>query len=357
MEPDIIESGSGYPRFRPRLPHPSRRVIAVTAVAAVAVAVAICLTVRLRPEPAGYPIPVAAGQGVQALAVSGNYLYAATDYGGDAPYALAVYDRATGRRIRQLSVPGMPAALRVGPGGGVWLSFSAGVWLLSPDLSRRSASGQMGPPDLLPTGPDTALLGTQNGLTLLTMPAPGAAGRPRARQPPGTLINVQGTVGELASVDGSIVAEVTIGDGLNSYFVIAGEPGVSYGGTAYHEAGFILAEDNGLWVTLNPYGPGPLVRLDARLDPVTPPAVSGDAELAQSMLIWSDGDTIWDATAAGLVCFTYRDGRLGPVGTVRLPGHPAALAAAGGTVYVSLADGAIDVTTSLTSHRIPAACR
>jgi hypothetical protein len=134
---DIIESGpAASALFRRRLADWARRQprsrsivagLTAAALAAVATLAAYLATAGPGPRPAAhrpFPIAVDGGQGVQALAAAGPYLYLATDYGGSPPYALAAYDRTTGQRIRQLAVPAMPVALRAGPGGNVWLTFS-----------------------------------------------------------------------------------------------------------------------------------------------------------------------------------------------------------------------------------------
>jgi hypothetical protein len=314
-------------------------------------------------------IPVPYGAGVQALATAGPYLYLATDYAGAAPYALTAFNRVSGRLVRQVGVPSMPAALRTGPGGSVWLTFSpdqgggpAGIWLLNADLTRRSAYDKLGPPDLLPTSPDTALLATQYGLTMLRMPPPGAPGHATARADPAAAISGRLAVDALTPIGGRVAAQVTNGYGLHSQVVIAGQPGRSYGGSPDRQVGYLTAEDNGLWATTFPNATpnrGPLIRLSPLLRVITPPGVQTNPIFGQSEQVWSRGSTTWVATASAghpLVCFTYR-GRMGAIATVPVPGQPIARATAGNTVYVSLATSVADITSDVFGYAIPAGCR
>ena len=164
-------------------------------------------------------VRIPAGAGVEALAIAGRNLYVATDYAGNPPYALSAYDRTTGTLIGRVRVPAMPAALHTGPGGSVWLSFYADqgggpseTWLLNADLSRRSSYG-LGPFDLLPTGPRTALLATQYRLTELHMPRPGTAGHAVTRADPSGAIDGRFAVVSLAAIDGRVAARVIDGAG------------------------------------------------------------------------------------------------------------------------------------------------
>ena len=313
-------------------------------------------------------VRVPAGAGVQALAIAGRNLYVTTDYAGNPPYALSAYDRVTGTLIGRVRVPAMPAALHTGPGGSVWLSFypdqndgPSATWLLNADLSRHSTYGgaQF---DLLPTGPRKALLATQYGLTELRMPPPGTARRAVARADPSEKIDGRFAVVGLTAIGGRVAARVTDGAGRYSHLVIAGRPQVRYGGGTSTLVDDTTAEDGGIWATTSSdVGPdyGPLVRLGPSLQVITPRAVSANPILSRSEQVWSHGSTVWVATAAArhrLVCFSYR-GRAGPLATMRVPGQPAVLAAAGDTVYVSFSTGVADATSDIRAYPVPAGCR
>jgi hypothetical protein len=323
-------------------------------------------------RPAARPrltVPVPYGAGVQALAAAGPYLYLATDNAGDPPYALTAYDRLTGRLIRRVSIPAMPEALRTGPGGSVWLTFSPdqgggplGIWLLSPDLGRHSALYRYGPPDIAPTGSDTAVAATSPGLTIVRMPPPGTRGHATAYPDGAGAIGRKWAVSALTAVNGRIAAQVTNGYGMHSHLVIAGDPRLSYGGAASQQVGFITAQDNGLWATTSSDSApnvGPLIRLSPALRPITPAGVRTNPIFRRSEQVWSHGDAVWVASASPghhLVCFTYR-GRMGPVATIGLHGQPSALAIAGNTVYVSLASAVVGITSDVFGYTVPASCR
>jgi hypothetical protein len=262
----------------------------------------------------------------------------------------------------------MPAALRVGPGRSVWLSFypdqnggPSGTWLLSADLSRRSSAG-LGLTDILPTSPDTALLPTQFGLTSLTMPPPGAPGHATMHADPAAKISGQWAVNLLTPIAGRVAAQVTSDCGCHSHLVIAGQPHLTFGGSSQQQVQSVAAEDNTLWVTTATNGNpsvGQLVRLSASLRVITPRAVQTSPIFGQSEQVWSDGHTVWVATAAAghpLVCFTYRGG-MGNISTIPLRGQPAALTATGDTVYLTLAAGVAGVTSDIFAYSIPEGCR
>jgi hypothetical protein len=314
-------------------------------------------------------IPVPYGAGVEALAAAGPYLYLATDHAGNPPYVLAAYDRLTGRLIRRVSVPAMPEALRTGPGGSVWLTFSPdqgggppGIWLLSPDLGRHSALFRYGPPDIVPTGSDTAVAATSPGLTIVRMPPPGMRGHATAYPDGAGAIGRKWAVSALAAVNGRMAAQVTDGYGMHSHLVIAGDPRLSYGGAASQQVGFITAQDNGLWATTSSDSApnvGPLIRLSPALRLITPAGVRTNPIFRRSEQVWSHGDAVWVGSASPghhLVCFTYR-GRMGPVATIGLHGQPSALAIAGNTVYVSLASAVVGITSDVFGYTVPASCR
>jgi hypothetical protein len=313
-------------------------------------------------------VRIPAGAGVQGLAITGRNLYVATDYAGNPPYALSAYDRATGVLIGRVGVPAMPAALHTGPGGSVWLAFypdqndgPAATWLLNADLSRHSSYGgaQF---DLLPTGRDTALLASQYRLTELSMPSPGSAAHPVTRPDPSGAINGRFAVVGLTAIDGRVAARVIDGAGRFSHLVIAGQPQVSFGGGNSSLVGSVTAEDRGIWATTSSGGNqsvGPLVRLSPSLRVITPRAVRASPVFRRSEQVWSHGSTVWVTSAAAghqLVCFSYRN-RMGPVSTIRVPGQPAALAAAGNTIYVSFTSGVVGATSDILAYPVPAVCR
>jgi hypothetical protein len=383
---DLAPPGDLSDRVR-RAVRRSRRTAAVVAgltaaaVAAAAVYVADADTTARRPAAnshhvpptparAWLTIPVPGGAGVQALAAAGPYLYAATDYAGDPPYALAAYDRLTGRLIRRVSIPAMPEALRTGPGGSVWLTFSPdqgggplGIWLLSPDLGQHSALYRYGPSDVVPTGPDTAVAATWPGLSIVRMPPPGTRGHATAYPDRAVAIGRKWVANTLAAAGGRIAAQVTNGYGLHSHLVIAGAPQLSYGGAARRQVGFIAGQAGGLWATTSTGSTtpntGPLIGLSPALRPITPAAVRASPIFRRSEQVWAHGDTVWVASASPghhLVCFAYR-GRMGPVATIGIHGQPAALASAGTTVYVSLATAVVGVTADILGYTVPATCR
>ncbi len=313
-------------------------------------------------------VRIPAGAGVDALAVAGRYLYAATDYAGNPPYALSAYDRETGALAGRVRIPAMPAALHTGPGGSVWLAFypdqnsgPSATWLLTTDLSRHSSyPGALF--DLLPTGPDTALLASQYRLTELRMPPPGTTGRAFARPDPSGAIDGRFAVVGLTAIGGHVAARVIDGAGRFSHLVIAGQPKARYGGGNSSLVGSVTAEGHGIWAATSSGGnenAGPLVRLSPRLRVITPRAVGANPIFRRSEQVWSHGSTVWVASAAPghqLVCFSFRNA-MGPVSTIRVHGQPAALAAAGGTIYVSFASGVAGATSDIRAYPVPAVCR
>jgi hypothetical protein len=125
---------------------------------------------------------------VDDLALDGTSLYVTS---GDVPDAvLAAYDTQTGDLLRRVRLPALPASLRIGPSGEVWVSFypssaggRSGIWELSPDLSiryqvdlhdaryRRAAVF-----DVLPTGPRSILVAADQGFASIHVPALGRHG-------------------------------------------------------------------------------------------------------------------------------------------------------------------------------------
>jgi len=307
------------------------------------------------------------GQKQQLLAASATTLYVASSDNGLPPYELTAYDTTTGRLVRRITVPSEPAALRVGPVGHVWLTFYAdqaggpsGTWLLSADLDRRSLAPDTSPTALLPTGPTTALAADQHGIEILRLPPPGHPGRSSEHRLAGTSIGPPLDTAPAffaGFLDKQIAVQVTDGNGNHSHVVIAGAPGLTYGGRPSDEVeGVVDLGDHNLWVVTTSHDPvdrSHLVELDGRLGDVTPPAILHDPLFRTAEGVWAYGDTVWVALASRphLACFTAGDGRR-PVVAVPLAEAPVGLAVAGDTVFLTGAGA-----TSVVGHPVPAACR
>lgn len=358
--------------------HRRRMAVAISAAAAV-VLVAVgsyVLTAHRQSSPAaGHDRPrqlltLPAYYQVQQLAVARRYLYVLGGENGEPGSALSAYDRATGRLIHSVSIPAAPSEFAVGPGGLVWLSFypdqnggPTATWLLSPDLRLRSSYPGLAESPIVPVSRTTAFAVTQYGLITVRMPAPGQPGHAGQEVDPGTSIGPgQNTApGVWAGLlDGRLVAQVTNGYGFDSHLVVAGNPGRTFGGSALYQAGSVTSTGSSLWVEMfavrnsNADSSGPLVRLDGQLRPTTPASVRSSPVLSRTENVWSDGNTIWVATAArghSLVCFT-AGSRIGPVSTLPVSGQVAALAATPDTVYVTTTP-----QLNVMSYPVPRACR
>jgi hypothetical protein len=315
-------------------------------------------------QPAGIKLPY--GFQVAQIAAGGSYLY--VESGSDD--TLLAYDLATGRLVRQITVPDSPGGLAVGPGGLVWVNYLAnqtgepdGLWLLTSDLGLYSTlpNGRA----TLPVGQTTALMTSQYGLYRVSMPAPGAAGHGSEVQEPGTSLGppLNTAPGPAALLDGRVVVGVSDGAGLHPRLVIAGQPNLTYSG------GPFISTGRAVWVVTGGVAPGgysgPLVRLDSELQPTTPAAVRRSALLSEAADVWSYGSTIWVSLgprtwAAGpsLVCFT-AGSPIGRVVTLPVRGSVLTLAATRGAVYVSAVPAGQygSLGTAVTSYRVPAACR
>ncbi len=309
---------------------------------------------------------------VQQLAVAGKYLYVLAGENGEPGTALSAYDRATGRLIHSVSIPAAPSALAVGPGGLVWLSFypdqnggPTATWLLSPDLRLRSSYPNVAESPIVPVSRTTAFAVTQYGLVTIRMPAPGQPGHASQQADPGTSVGNTAPGVWAGLLDGRVVAQVTDGYGLDSHLVIAGQPGRRFGGAPQRQAGAVASTGSSLWVELfavkdnNAAQSGPLVRLDTQLRPTTPASVRSSPVLSRTENVWSDGNTVWVATAArghSLVCFA-AGSRIGPVTTLPVSGQVAALAATPDTVYVTTTPRHTYDNFNVTSYPVPGACR
>jgi len=311
---------------------------------------------------------------VQQLAVSGPYLYVLAGENGEPYNALSAYDRATGRVIHSVSIPAAPSALAIGPAGLVWLSFypnqnggPTAIWLLTPDLRVHSTLAGIVTSTILPIGRTTALIPTQYGLLRVHLPAPGQSGRASQHLEAGTGVGppLNTAPGVWTGwLDGRAVAQVTNGYGLDSHLVIAGEPGRTFGGALQQQVGAVAIAAGSLWVQLfavkdnNAAASGPLVRLDGQLRATTPAFIRDNSVLTRSESVWSEGSTIWVASAArshSLVCFA-AGSQIGSLTTLPVSGHVAALAATPDTVYVT-ALGNSHGNVNVMSYPVPGACR
>ncbi len=296
-----------------------------------------------------FSITIDGGETVEALAVQGSSLYLASDYGGSGPYSLSAYDVASDKLLGQVSLPAMPVALKIGPGGRVWVTMSpetvggAGTWLLSANLRERSATDLAGDGDIAPTGPNTALLVNQDGLQVLRMPSPGQSGHASVRHVADSGIGPSDSVAPnfFAVLSRTVAVQATDGYGFHSHLVIAGQPHLTFGGGPQEQVGYVVAAGGAFWITTSRQGAqnGPLVRLDGELHVTTPVSIRTNPILARTEEIWSKDDIVWAATSVvghHLVCFVDH-GDVGSVVTVRVGGQPIALTATSQTVYVAYA--------------------
>ncbi len=320
-------------------------------------------------SPSSHPAWAANRLGVvDALAVGRSVLYVAA---GDFPHAtLSALDRATGRLIHRIGVPGGPGALRVGPGGLVWLTFSAdqtgastGLWLLSPDLRQRSslspgAATSIDLSSLLPIGAADAVVAA-HGFADLHMPVPGQRGRATVDQisamptdhgygGPVITVAIARLAGRLAALQNNNTAQYHI--------VLAGQHGPVFDPGSGVSINSMASGGNGLWITTGPQNNGPsaaaIIRLNDRLQVVTPRSLGQKPALAFPEQVWASGNTVVVSTDVGsqpLVCFRFQNGQAGAVTGIpaRLP--PGNVAVTGDTVYAADAWGVI-------AYRLPAAC-
>ena len=352
---------------------PPRWVWAVAGVAAVAVLAGVVVAhggphhassfSRSTPHPAW---AINTLDGVDALAVGGSMLYVATDdYPAD---ALSAFSRASGQLVRRVGVPAAPGVLRVGPGGLVWLTFYpdqnggvGGLWLLSPDLGQRSALSlravrSVGLSDVFPVGPSAALVAA-NGLMDVHMPVPGHFGQwavHRVSALP-TDHGYDGAV-EFARLAGRIA--VLQNNNTGHYrIVLAGLGRPAFESGSGVSINSMASDGTSLWITTGPLGAAPrstaVIRLNDRLQVVTPRSISNNPALAFPEMVWATGNTVLVSTYVAskpLVCFRFQNGQAGPVTGIpaRLP--PGELALAGDTVYAADAGEVV-------RYRLPAPCR
>ncbi len=358
---DLAAEAPGLPSLSPRARRRIRAaragailasVVVVAGVSAGLVLGALALSRATRSRPPNSPKPHPAWAintvgGNDALAVGSSMLYVAA---GEFPDAtLSAFSRTTGQLIRRIGVPAQPAALRVG-----------GLWLLSPDLAQRSslsprAATSIGLSDLLPVGAADALV-AGNGLADLHMPVPGHPGRAAFHQVSALPADHGYAAGIFARLAGH-VAVLQENKTQGYRIVLAGQPGQVFDPGAGVNINSMGGGGSGLWITtgFQPTGPstGAVIRLNDRLQVVTPRSVSKNPALAFPAQVWATGDTVvatTDSSSQPLVCFRFQNGQAGPVTGIpaRLP--PGDVAVAGDAVYAADASGVI-------AYRLPAACR
>ena len=310
------------------------------------------------------------------MAAHGRWIYVAAG-GGYPGEILRAYDRATGRLVRSISIPAAPSTLQVGPGGLIWLGFypdsnggGTGVWLLSPDLKLRSGVNLRRyfgatPHDVLPTGADTAVLATDNGLARLRLPNPGQPGSATLRwlpRVPGSR-RIQGVPVQLATFAGGEAVHLENDSGVELISRVGSRP-QEFTPPPGDTVGPIAGSAGALWTTL--FGDQGqrslgLIRLDDRLKLSTPGSIRGNPVFDGAQWVATFGSAVWVVLSGrngspSLACFTDGGGRIGPIATLDIRREPArnvgvtSIAAVGDTLYVL---GPIGVAT----YPIPAACR
>jgi hypothetical protein len=344
-------------------------VVAVAGVCAGLVIGALALNGALRSQPPSSPKPHPAwtaniSGGVDALAVGRSMLYVAA---GDVPDAtLSAFNRTTGQLIHRIRVPAAPVALRVGPGGSVWLTFypdqnggGTGLWLLSPDLGHRSSLDprtvtRIALADVLPVGRADALV-VANGLADLHMPDPGRRGHATIRQASairadhgyGGAVEFARLAGRVAMLQEDVHQNVRV--------VLAGLHSPVFDPGAGVDIHAMASGGTGLWITTGPSrtSTGALVLLNDRLQVVTPRSIRRNPALTFPEQVRTAGDTVLvttDNSLRPLVCFSFQNGQAGPVTDIpaRLP--PGDVTMAGNAVYATDRQGVI-------VYRLPAACQ
>jgi hypothetical protein len=261
----------------------------------------------------------------------------------------------------------VPGVVRVGPGGLVWLTFypgqnggAGGLWLLSPDLGQRSAlslrAGSAGQSDVYPVGPSAALVAA-NGLMDVHIPAPGHFGQGAVHRVSAlpTDHGYDGAAG-FARLAGRIAVLQNSNTG-HYRIVLAGLGRPAFESGSGVSINSMASDGTSLWITTGPLGAAPMstavIRLNDRLQVVTPRSISNNPALAFPEMVWATGNTVVVSTSVAskpLVCFRFQNGQAGPVTGIpaRLP--PGQLAVAGDTVYAADAGEVV-------RYRLPAPCR
>jgi hypothetical protein len=373
-------------RVRQSVRRRTRRVAAVTATMVGVVALIAAGLVaagrhghHAQPQSARFRVEASA---VDALAVGRRYLYVATDANTAAGPALSAYDRITGRLVARILVPASISDVVVGPDGLVWLVLNSGrndLWLLSPNLRLRSAppvrdrfGGQSAISDVLPVGATTALL-AGDGAASIDMPWPGRAGTAAIRwltPAVHTWWHVPHVPEQVAELNGRLV--VLWGSDVGRSVITFRQPARPVFTEGGHIGLFMAAQGGGLWV-FSGWGEnshGSLIRLNDRLQVVTPQAIAANPLLRSVQEIWVSGHTVWvqiPRADTPLACFSYRNGQVGRVATLRDPGaySPSGgfLAATGDTVYVADTSyvnngmGPQATGTGVVARQVPGPCR
>jgi hypothetical protein len=199
------------------------------------------------------------------------------------------------------------------------------------------------------------------------MPAPGQQGVASVRQERDSRLGAGLTTapGNWAGLlDGRVAVQVTNGYGYGSHLVIAGEPGVTFGGAPQQQVGAVARAGDSLWAQTFAIT-NSRVALRGRWSGSTASCgrrhrfPSSNPVLAKSENVWSAGSAVWVSTRApghALVCFATRSAA-GPVITVRADGTIASVVATPGTAYVTTLTGVSRGRSVVTSYPIPAACR
>jgi hypothetical protein len=319
---------------------------------------------RGRPEtavPHRHPIRIPAAYSIQ-MTLRGRHLYVATQ----GPDRLAAYDLETGKLIRRIMLPGGVATLTVGPGGLVWLGFGpvslvkpASVWLLSADLRRRSLGSVTDARTIMPTGRTTAWTVSPRGLVALALPNPGNPGLGTQRLEPGTSLGPRTNVevaGPAQPLGSSVAVEVS-GKAQTGGLVIAGHAAVRFGGGKQTQIYRMTSSGDSLWaVTLPRFdvafpASGQLIRLNARLQPTTPPAVLANPAFAKTGGVSYEGGAVWAWTQGGAGLYCIAGGHVTPLPHFAFPSVVVA-----GTAYLVTTLGR-DRGWLITSKPVPDACR
>jgi hypothetical protein len=119
----------------------------------------------------------------------------------------------------------------------------------------------------------------------------------------------------------------------------------------------MASDGTSLWITTGPLGAAPMstavIRLNDRLQVVTPRSISTNTALAFPQRVWATGNTVVVSTSAAskpLACFRFHNGRAGPVTGIPASLPPGELAVASDTIYAADAGQVV-------RYRLPAPCR